>query len=255
MSQRVKRKRRGRSGFLLTLFVIIALIFSFVLTGGLFFKIKDIRVEGLTVTNQQEIVSLTGFNYGDNIFFINKMAAVRAILAKNPYVTAVRIKRDLPGTVILIITESAPAAMVEHRGRVWLFDAQGKLLESALPVQTTNVPLVKGISLLDPMAGTKLYPVFEDTAKLDPLLHLLQTMQTEGIWEDVREIDITLLSNLRFTYMDQYTVELGMPDALDEKFRTMLESLKKEEIRGWPSGTFLLADVAEGKNGRFIPGP
>jgi cell division protein FtsQ len=253
MPQKKKRKRRLKRGFFILLLTVVALIFVFVLTGGLFFKVREIRVEGVTVTDKQEIIDLTGFSYGETIFFIDKGTASRNIRSNNPYVREVRIRRELPGTVVVIVTEAAPAAMIEYMGNYWIFDAQGSLLEYT-PVHTApDLPVIKGMELLDPLAGTKLYPAFDDAAKRDPLLGLIQTMQAEDVWEDVSEVDITLLSNIRFTYMERYRVELGMPEALEEKLRIMLEALKTDEIKAWASGTFLLADVAEGKNVRFVP--
>ncbi|MDR0324555.1 MAG: FtsQ-type POTRA domain-containing protein [Oscillospiraceae bacterium] len=254
MQERKKRRRRGRYSFLLTFFVAAALIFALVLTSGLFFNIREIRVEGVTVTNPQEIIALSGYTIGENIFLINKRAAYHSITASLPYVKAVRTRRDWPGTVVIIITEAAPAAMIEHRGVYWVFDSQGSLLESVPALTPPKLPVIKGMALLDdPVPGTKLYPVTEDTAKSGPLLDLIGVMLAEGVWEDVGEIDITQLSGIRFTYKGIYKVELGPPDALAQKFRVMLLALEDEKVSGRGPGTLYIDGIADGKNARFIP--
>ncbi|MDR0293533.1 MAG: FtsQ-type POTRA domain-containing protein [Oscillospiraceae bacterium] len=253
MPEKKKRRRLRRYSFLLTFFVIAALVFLLIFTSGLFFKISEIRVEGVTVSNPREIIELTGFSYGDNIFLINKVAAVRAIIAGMPYARAVRIKRELPGTVVVILTEAAPAAMIEYRGIYWMFDSQGKLLEPAPLLSAPKMPVVKGMSLLDPMPGTTLYPAFEDTAKLDPLLELLRAMQEALVWEDTGEIDISQLSNVRFTYAEKYRVEMGTPEALGQKFQIMLLALEQEQVSGRGPGTLYLGDAADNKPVRFVP--
>ena len=253
MQERKKRRRRGRYSFLLTFFVIAALIFLLILTSSLFFNIKEIRVEGTSATNPQEIAQLSGISAGDNIFLINKRAAYHAISAKLPYVKAVRIKRDWPGTVVIIITESAPAALIEHRGAYWLIDAQGTLLESSSLLAAPKLPVVKGMALLDPVPGTKLYLAFDDTAKGEPLLGLLEMMQAEGVWEDVGEIDITQISAIRFTYRGIYKVDLGTPEGFARKFQVMLLALEDEKVSGRGPGTLYVDGVADGKNARFVP--
>ena len=251
MHERKKRRRRGRYGFLLTFFVVAALVFLFIFTSGLFFKIKEIRVEGVSAANPQEIVDLSGFSHGENIFLINKIAAVRSIIAKLPHVKAVRIKRELPGTVVMIITEAVPAAMIEHRGSYWIVDTQGEILESVSILTPPALPRVKGMALLDPMPGTKIYPAFDDAAKLDPLFDLLRSMREEGVLDGVGEIDISKLSAVRFTYAGKYTVELGTPEHLTQKFQVFTLALEQISDRG--PGTLHLDGAAEDKPVRFIP--
>jgi cell division septal protein FtsQ len=247
------RRRRGRYSFLLTFFVAAALIFSFVLTSGFFFKIKHIEFEGVSVSSQAKIKELLGFSEGDHIFLINKSGSANSILANMPYVKTVRIKRNLPGTVLVIITEAEPAAMAEYGGEYWLFDAQGKLLEAVPAYNTPKLPVVKGFGLFSPMEGTAIFPAHEDAAKKEPLLELLQAMRDEGIWEDVGEIDLTQISNIRFTYKEIYNVELGFPNGFDRKLQIMIQALRDEKVASRGAGTLYLADAGE-KPVRFVPG-
>jgi cell division septal protein FtsQ len=253
-NERAGRRRRGKVGVLLTFLIIAALILSLLLTSGLFFVVREIRVEGVYAVSAAEVIELSGYAQGDNMFLINKPAAARAITSRLPYVSNVRIRRDWPGRVVIVITEAAPAAMAEHRGVFWLFDTQGRLLETApLLTRPPGIPVVKGFSLLDPMIGTKIFPVFEDTAKPDPLLRLLREMQTENVWQGVSEIDITHLSNICFSYAGKYRVELGPPEAIGKKLQTMMLALEREEVYGRGPGTFFLADAAYDRPVRFVP--
>jgi cell division septal protein FtsQ len=255
-----RRRRKGKVGFLL-IFLVIAFALLLVFTGGLFFEVREITVEGAYAVSSAEVIALSGYAQGDNMFLINKAAATRAITAGMPYVRSVRIRRDWPGRVVIVISESAPAAMVEHRDErldedrhvYWMFDTQGMLLETAPMLAVPTVPVVKGFALLDPMIGTRVYPVYEDTAKLEPLLSLLRVMQAEEIWQDVGEIDVSLLSNIRFTYTGQYKVELGPPEAIEKKLQVMMLALEREEVSGRGAGTFNLAPVAEDGQARFVP--
>ncbi|MCL2002507.1 MAG: FtsQ-type POTRA domain-containing protein [Oscillospiraceae bacterium] len=249
---RKKRRRRGKVGFLLT-FLVIAFLLLLILSSGLFFKVSDIRVEGAYAVSPERVIELSGYAHGDNMFLLNKAAAARAVTAGMPYVRSVRIKRDWPGRVVIVVSEAAPAAMAAHEGEYWLFDAQGRLLETARLIPAPKLPNVKGLSFLDPMVGTKVFPIHEDTAKLEPLLSLLRAMQTENLWHDVAEIDISALSNVRFTYTEQYRVEMGPPEAMEKKLQIMMLALERESVSGRGPGTFYLADAAEDKPVRFVP--
>lgn len=244
MQQRKKKKH----SVLLIFFVAAVLVVAFVLTSGLFFKVTAIRVEGGLVTGEKEVAEMSGISLGDNIFFINKVSAARNIKAQLPYVQEVRISRSLPGTVLIRVTEAAPAGMIEDRGAYWLFDTQGVLLESVPVLTPPKLPVVRGLTLVSPLPGGELDVPEEDRVKVAPLLELLRTLLAEGLWEDVSSADVSRLANLRFTYKE-IAVELGAPDLLERKLRTM--SLALEQIGG--AGTLYLAPVAEGQPSRFIP--
>jgi cell division protein FtsQ len=246
-----RHRRRRKNGFLLSLFVAAFLLFVLLLTSSLFFKVKDIVVEGVSAVNRGEVIELSGFSHGDNMLLINKTAAARALISRMPYVRAVRIKRDFPGTVVIIITETVPAAMAGYRGSFWIFDAYGSLLESASSVRA-DLPLVRGFALLDPVAGTRLYTGGDDDAKTEALLDLLQMMSKKGIIRDTGEINLSLLSNITFTYKGKYRVELGPPEGFLRKLEVMLMALEEGSVSEAGPGTFYLAE-AENKRVRFVP--
>jgi hypothetical protein len=253
MYERGGIKKRRRVGFLLALFIAAAIFFAIILTGGLFFKIKEVRVEGAVVSSMSEIAERSGFDMGDYMFLINKPAASRSIISALPYIKTVRVKREWPSTVVIIVGEAAPAAIIECNGLYWLFDGYGSLLETVPVLASSELPIVKGLAIQDPILGTKLYPSVSDEVKITPLLSLLKIMQDEGVWEDTGTIDLSSLSNIVFTYRDIYTVELGMPEALEIKIKTLVLALEDEKVASRGAGTFYLAPAAEGKQVRFNP--
>jgi len=208
-------------------------------------------VEGDTVASKTDVIELSGFSQGDNILLINKTAAQRSIVSRLSYVKAVRIKRELPGRVVIIVTEARPSAMAEHRDKVWIFDEYGSLLE-AVPVKKSNLPEIKGFSLLDPVEGTRVYADEDDETKIEPLLELLQVMVATDIIDDVCEIDLSMLSNITFTYKEIYSVELGVPEGFSRKVEMMAESLKNGNVAAAGPGTFKFGEGTD-RSGSFIP--
>jgi cell division protein FtsQ len=247
------RKRSGSRRFFLSLFVLFSLALILVLTGGLFFKLKEIRVEGMYVTSREDIVRLSNMKYGDNIVLLNKLNASRNIISNLTYITDVRIKREWPSAVLITVTESAPTAMIDYDGRYWLFDAAGTMLENSPYYSAPKLPVVNGISVIEPVEGESVMPVAGEEAKLGALISLLSVMQKEGIWSEVKDIDLSQISNIRFTFRDIYNIEMGMPESIDKKTRKLLLALEDEKIARSGPGTFYLAAVSEEKYISFIP--
>lgn len=253
MARHRRRRRRGASYRVLGgLLIVTALLVAFSLTSGLFFKIAAIEVEGLAVYTEAQIRQTAGFQIGDNIFLVNKTPAIRAIRSRYPYVDDVTIRRRLPGTVIISVTEKAPVGMIELEGRLWLFDGQGIVLESVSAVSPPAYPLVRGVNLLAPLPGTTVALGEADEPKIQPMLALLSAFQAAGIHEDVRWVDIMQISNVVFGYTDRFQVELGLPEDIGRKLEFMLEGIKL--LDPYETGTIKLHNAISDHSISIEPG-
>lgn len=248
------RHRRGRYRFLMTIFAVVALVVAFYLSSGLFFKITTIRVDGLQVYSEADIRAQSGFEIGENIFMINKMSAARTIMTKFPYVERVRIRRELPGTVVIEITESAPAALLVHNENGWIINTKGMLLESKPLSEAPDITRVTGIELIAPVVGNSVYFSDEEQSKKEPLLELLALLAERNMLGDVAEIDIEYLSNFIFTYTDRFTVEMGFPEDMGKKLDFLIESIPMlEEKSPGSHGRFYLETAVTDNRVRFAP--
>ena len=222
MSRQGRRRRRKKShGFLVVFFVLVALLLAFSLSSGLFFKITDIRVEGASAYTPEQIREAAGYKLGENIMLINKTAASRNIFNNLPYVEQVKIRRELPGTVVIEIVEAAPVAMFRIDDRYWLINDAGMLLESVPSIAPPKLPLVIGMPLLAPLEGTAMGVSEKDRPKTAPLLELIKALIESDYWKEVTRIDMTALSDVRFDYAGRFTVSLGVPENISFKLELM----------------------------------
>ena len=72
--------------------VIVALVFIM----SVFFKVSRIEVKGNSIYTADEVIKASGIETGDNLFFINGIAAGSRVAVKLPYVDSVQINRGLP---------------------------------------------------------------------------------------------------------------------------------------------------------------
>ncbi|MCD8086154.1 MAG: FtsQ-type POTRA domain-containing protein [Clostridiales bacterium] len=125
-----KRKNGGNlNGLYLAISVV--LILAVILGGSIvFFKINTIRVEGNVHYTEEEIVSASGVNLGDNLLLTRDTTVVARLLTQLPYVSSVTLSHKLPDTLVITVAESdAQAAIYDGSGSWWLMDSSGKLLE------------------------------------------------------------------------------------------------------------------------------
>ena len=80
------------------------------------------------------------------------------IIAKLPYVETVSVETQLPGTVVIEVTESQSLAWVELEGQRWVLDRSCKFLTQADTDETASLIRVTGVTPVNPMVGRDARP-------------------------------------------------------------------------------------------------
>lgn len=112
------------------------------------FPLKQVVVEGnLQHLNGDHIRKLAQVQEGINLFRIN-MFEVQQRLSREPWVAEVTVRRKLPGTLWLFVTERKPVALMVDEGMQYM-DAMG----ATFPVSTgaiEEVPVLTGFAKSSP---------------------------------------------------------------------------------------------------------
>lgn len=245
-----RRSNRGRRGFVFGLLVFIVILLIVSLSTGIFFKVSAIEVEGITVLTADAVREASEIATGENLIFLNKNAAGRKILDALPYAEEVRIRRRLPGTVVIEIDEAKPLCTIEHMGLYWKVSGKGKLLESGSFSGDTGCPEVKGVSMVAPAIGSYIAFSVDEKDKEQILLDIITGLDQEGLVENVGVLDLSKSFEIRFSYLDTYDVILGMPVDIPYKLG-FLSSV----IRDLPSGKKGTLDLSTAQDSivHFVP--
>jgi len=265
---RKRRRRRRRKGggarVVLTFLAVLVIIAAMVAALIIFFKIRTVSVVGESRYSAAELVAASQIKDGENMFLFNKFAAKNRIFAGHPYLDEVSIRRRLPDTVEIHITECQPVAVLhaaivlseDEEGEIqalargyFLIDPGGKLLEQLNTSEGQSLPVVEGTSLLRPEVGK--YAVFAEDQMQKPLFLVLNTLKDHDILQDIESIDLTETYNISFKYQGRLKVVLGTTEQLDYKLRCV-DSVVTDYISDRDTGTL---DVSSPNTAaHFIPG-
>lgn len=136
-------KKQGRkkrpSLFLIIPFLLLAVtgvFFGVRLYGesNKFLPVGEIVFYGNTHLSDSELRAMTGIK-GEGILHLQGKTISERLL-KSPWIRNVSIRKDMPGRISVKIQEAAPFAILEMKGRAFLVDERGKMLEetdSAVP--------------------------------------------------------------------------------------------------------------------------
>ncbi|MFQ5479916.1 MAG: cell division protein FtsQ/DivIB [Thermodesulfobacteriota bacterium] len=106
--------------------------------------VRHLSVKGALRTQPREIIRLAGIREGQNIYSFSAGEVERSI-KKNPWVLGAAVKRRLPGTVKIVITERRPVAIVQMKD-LFVMDSQGTVFKKLASGERLDLPLVTGLS-------------------------------------------------------------------------------------------------------------
>ncbi len=98
-----------------------------------FFRVRRVEIEGLRYAAPDEIVSRLRVDTLASVW--DKLAPLEARVAEHSQVRAVRIRRKLPGTLVVVVTENPPVALINTPRGLIVADADG----DSLPVDPTRM--------------------------------------------------------------------------------------------------------------------
>ncbi len=239
--QGVRRPNRGRMirGLLAVLFALLALY-------G-FFKITDVQISGNVVYSSEEIRKASGIREGGQLLLAGLRGTERTLESRLPAVENADVRLILPGSVRILIREGTAVAAVEMAGgRVLLLSARGKVVgEGGDPGAYIRV---RGLAPLKAEVGRQLELAEEDVPRLECLTELLTLLEEHGRIGEVREVDVSNLTNVRMSYADRFLVRLGGQDRFEDKLDFLDQILEK--LSYGETGTI---DLTRENEGHYIP--
>jgi cell division septal protein FtsQ len=131
-SKRSRRRKRGRSGY-----VLLVLLFTGALIGILsvtvFFNIKTIRVTGNADSyTAEDVVRATGISVGDNMIRLKIKNAEKRAVDALVHVETVEIKREFPNTLEIKVQKCTPAYNVVYEFGTLIVSEQGRILDNSM---------------------------------------------------------------------------------------------------------------------------
>lgn len=208
-------------------FVIIcaAMIFGM----SVFFRISEIEVTGANIYTPEEIIEASGVQERDNLFFINRSAAVARVLKRLPYVDSVRVNRRLPNKLSLDVTESVAIGYFLMEHDAWIVDNTGKFLGKVGTQEVKNLIRIEGVEILTPKIGAVLETEITENPKALYLIEILKAASEYGVTSHISYIDMSNIANPSLDFQERFTVKLGRRENTDYKFGILIDGITQLE--------------------------
>lgn len=242
----VRLRRKSRiSGPITFVVIIIALIFVM----SVFFRVRNITVEGNTHYTDEEIISAIDIEDGDNLFFFDRFATISRVFAKLPYIEEVSVTRSLPDRVVITVTECKALAYIAVGDEKWTIDHNCKVLGKAAQGEDAFLISIKGFDPGTLLIGEQLTSSDGDETIVAYLSDVLCQIQDRGLSLNVKSIRFSDSKSLSFDFGGRYDVIIGRSgEDTEYKFGMVVSVISKLK-----SGDYGTIDVSDGKTAHFRP--
>ena len=234
-------RRRNRRRALGVLGVLAVLALGAIVSVNLLFKVTAFRVETFDRTTpadtgiytEDEIIAALGIEQNSNLFGFSTTDKTLQLQQQFPYLDNVQVDIQLPGTVVIKVSPAREHFACMYSGGWVVLSDSLKILRSdvsqpegltlltcSLPADFTPTPgnFVVPVSYNSLLEGDATAEAAQQSAQ-ETLMQMLDELQAQGMGDGVTALNITDLSDLRFTYQNRIEVLLGNSNRLDYKIR------------------------------------
>ncbi len=210
-----KRRRHGRNILYYILFALFAVAIGIVLSLTVFFKIELIVVEGNTMYQEGAIVNSANVQLGENLFRVDTDQIETTLKNNYPYIEDVQVKRTLPATLTIQITEAVPmGCFLQEDGSYVLISDKGRILQIAAGTPSQEYLQVSGVAVSG-LSPCQYLP--EELSEEFVMFHyLFEAVDATG-FTGITAIDLSDTLNMKMVYDDRILIYLGSEGDLVDK--------------------------------------
>ena len=217
--KKVKMDRRARGRALVIFYIsafLAVVIGAVLLCTFVFFRVGTVTGTGGEAYRQEDILRVWSIAEGDKLVLLETGAREEALEHRFPYIESVEIKKHIPSTVEIVITEAETAFSIERESGGYLYVSRtGKVLEIAeSPAQGSAV--VHGCTPVNEEPSGQVEFQEEVAGKL--FGQISAQLQEHGL-EGITEIDLRNQYDITMTYDDRIVFRFGNTN--DMEYKTM----------------------------------
>lgn len=239
-----KKKKKNKYNVKLITFIscfllIIASVI-FALTAPIF-NIAKIEVTGNSKVQTENIKSLSGLKIGENIFKFN--SSVISNIKENAYIENVEVKRALPDTVKIEVTEREVKYQINLINSYVYIDKYGYILENS--AEKKAVPTIVGLKITEDDLMKKTRLEGKDIETLNKILKITEAAKIINIDNIITEINTENDTDyVLYIESEAKTIYIGDTSNLTNKMLYIQKILQNE--KGKSGKVFVNKDMTTG---------
>jgi len=183
------------------------------------FVVHRIVFSGNEHLSDEELRNLAGLKTNENLFVLSGRK-ISAKMMESPWLRSVSVRKELPDGLHILVEEAAPFALLDMKGRLFIVDDQGKMLEELKDNQIPFLPIISA----DP---------FSKKEAFSEAVSLVKAVKETGLLAGKDHIEILASKKDEMVMnIDGVVIKIGAGD-YEEKLGRLMEleeEIKKRQI-------------------------
>ncbi len=170
------------------------------------FVVRKIVFSGNAHLSDDELRGFAGLKGGENLITLSS-AAIYEKISASPWIRSVSVRKEFPDRLIIRVKETEPFALLDMKGRLFIVDERGKMLERLRESFMPFLPIITG----DP---------FGDREVFSEALRLVRAIKETGLMERKNRIEVIARGlNELAVNLDGLVVKVGAGEYEDKLSR------------------------------------
>ena len=218
---RQRRIRKKRLIIFFISFILVMLAVGVTLSLTVFFPIESLTAGGSEIYDSVQIVSASGISAGDNLFTFSSDEITENIRARLPYIKTVTVKRSLPGSVSIKVTDAKKYAGYLLDGAYYIVGNDGFVLEAcdASPENVFIIDTANGVK-----CSTGSYIEYKDGETEEIVESMISGFEENGITVNTIEAGDKLALTAKVE--GRFEVNFGSNSNIDKKIAHLSGMIK-----------------------------
>ena len=179
------------------------------------FHIRKVVFTGSNHLTDEELRTLAGLAGNENLLTVSGGRIFRKMM-ESPWIRSVAVRKEFPGCLHILIKEAEPFALLDMKGRLFIVDEQGRMLEELKDSPIPFLPIIAGSP-------------FEKKEVFSEAIHLAKAIKGTGLLGRKDHIEIIAQKPQEMSVnLDGVVVKVGTGE-YEEKIGRLMEL--EEEIR------------------------
>ncbi len=186
------------------------------------FNVTSIEIHGIDNLSEEDVRAMLTGKEGDNIILFNTLKCEKNI-KQNNYVESVTVRRAMPSTVIVNITEYKLRAYIPYMGNYLYINDNGRVLDVRNSF-TKQLPVLVGLKFDKFSLGERLE--VENPEAYDVMVELSLLFEKYSLLGDIVKVDVSDTTDIHL-YIDKIDVDFGSFENVNKKILTLIEVIKQ----------------------------
>ncbi|MDA8077654.1 MAG: FtsQ-type POTRA domain-containing protein [Nitrospiraceae bacterium] len=147
-------KMRAAAVFVLPVIAVGVIVYLFTMAARSAFPLARVVFTGNAHLPDEELRNISGLKAGENLLALSAGAVSKKMLG-SPWIRSASVRKEFPDSLHVLIREAEPFALLDMKGRLFIVDEQGRMLEELKDTPVPFLPVISGNPFSEKAAYTE----------------------------------------------------------------------------------------------------